>query len=99
MIVTIRQETMPSEIWRKSNFPERTNHVVKEITKVRINGVKDLSFPSEVDGVVFDGSCRPGIRSPLLCLDNRFSFLLFKMVLRFPCEQIPQPNEQAGIML
>ena len=57
---------MPSEIWRKSNLPESTNHAAKEITKVRIKGVKDLSFPPEMDGVVFDGSCLPGLRSPLL---------------------------------
>jgi hypothetical protein len=65
MIVTIKQDTMPSEIWRKSNLPERTNHVTKEITKVRIKGVKDLSFPLGMDGVVFDGPRLSGLRSPL----------------------------------
>ena len=41
---TMRHDMMPSEIWKRSNFPDRINHIAKEARKVRINGVKDFLF-------------------------------------------------------
>jgi hypothetical protein len=49
----MRHDMMPSEIWKRSNFPDRINHITKHARKVRINEVRDFLFLFEGDGLSF----------------------------------------------
>ncbi len=74
---------MPSEIWKRSNFPDRINHITKEARKVKINGVRDFLFPFKVDGLSFDWACPSEFEFPLFRSRNPLHSLLFKWFLRF----------------
>ena len=56
---------IPSEMWKRSNFPDRINHTTKAARKVRINGVRDLRFRLGGDGFSFDEACSSEFRVPL----------------------------------